>query len=271
MGIETMETSGTVAENEMTLPAAKVSLTVRGSGRPFVFLHPGEGLYGAGPFIEALSRQGQVIVPTHPGFGRSEIPPSISSVDDLSYLYLDLLKEMDLEDVVLVGSSFGGWIAAEMAVKNTTRIGRLVLLDALGIKIGDRFTRDIADMHALSRAALAVHLYADPSRFAPDFMGGDPELSEQWARDREAFTYFGWQPYMHNPKLLGRLHRIDVPTLVIWGEADRVVSADYGRAFADAIPGARFSTITRAGHMPHIEKAAEVAAEIAAFTGRCAN
>lgn len=266
-----MDTTSIPADGELKLPQAKVSLATRGSGRTYVFLHPGEGLYGADAFIEALAARGQVVVPSHPGFGTSELPTGISTVDDLSYLYLDLLEQLDLDDVVLVGPSFGGWIAAEMAVKNTKRIGGLVLVDALGIKVGDRYTRDITDMHALGRHALAAHLYADPARFAPDFMNGDPALSEQWARDREAFTYFGWQPYMHNPKLLGRLHRIDVPTLVIWGEADRIVSADYGRAYANAIPGARFVAIPGAGHMSHVEKAAEVAREIGAFAGQGVN
>lgn len=252
-------------EGRLELPSATISLAEKGSGRAILFLHPGEGLYGTVPFVDALARQGRVITPSHPGFGKSELPPDISTVDDLSYLYLDLLDRLELQDVVLVGVSFGGWIAAEMAVKNTSRIGCLVLLDSLGIKIGDRLTRDIVDMHALGRFALADHLYADAAQFAPDFIGGPPDLSEQWAKDREAFTYFGWQPYMHNPKLRSRLHRIGVPTLVIWGEADRIVTAAYGKAVAESIPNARFVTVPGAGHMSHVEKPIEVTAAIAAF------
>lgn len=263
-----MKINGITGESEIKLPLTTISLAARGTGRPIMFLHPGEGLIGADAFLDGLAQYGRVIVPSHPGFGKSELPDTISTVDDISYVYLDLLETIDLDDVLLVGSSFGGWVAAEMAVKNTKRIGRLVLLDSLGIKTGDRFARDIVDMHALGRDALAAHLYVEPARFAPDFLAGVPELSEQWARDREAFTYFGWQPYMHNPKLLGRLHRIDIPTLAIWGDGDRIVSTDYGRAFANAIPNARFVTIAGAGHMSHVERPAEIAREIAAFIGK---
>ncbi len=262
-----MTTLNGFSETTLRLPQAKVELRSAGEGQTFLFLHPGEGLIGASRFLEMLAGRAHVLVPSHPGFGQSELPRSLSTVDDLSYVYLDLLDQLDLRDVVLVGASFGGWIAAEMAVKNTQRLSRVVLIDSLGIKIRDRDARDIADMHAMGRDALAAHLYADPDKNRPDFMNGPPELAESYARDRESFTYFGWQPYMHNPKLHGRLRRIDVPTLVLWGEADKIVSPDYGRAFAQAIPDARFELIGRAGHMSHVENPDVVAREVLGFAG----
>jgi pimeloyl-ACP methyl ester carboxylesterase len=173
---------------------------------------------------------------------------------------------LELNNVVLVGASFGGWIAAEIAVKNAARLSHLVLIDSLGIKVGDRSKRDIVDMHALGREALAAHLYADPGKHRPDFAAQPLEFVEGYARDRESFAYFGWQPYMHNPKLHDRLRRIKLPTLLLWGERDLIVEPDYGRAFAKAIPNARFDIISGAGHMAHVEKPEAVVAEIAAFT-----
>ena len=79
------------------------------------------------------------------------------------------------------------------------------------------------------------------------------------ARNREATARYAWSPYMHDPKLKGRLHRIRIPTLLLWGAADRILSEAYGRAYCAAIPGARFETIERAGHFPHLEQPEEFA------------
>lgn len=255
------------SKTPLQLPACQIDMQCSGSGKPLLFLHPGEGLLGAQPFLERLASSAKVFAPSHPGFGQSELPSSISTVDDLAFAYLDLLDALALNEVILVGASFGGWIAAEIAVRNTSRLSHLVLIDSLGIKIGDRYTRDIVDMHALGRDALAAHLYANPSKYAPDFVASPPELAVAYARDRESFTYFGWQPYMHNPKLRQRLHRINIPSLVLWGEFDAIVNQAYGQAFADAIPGARFSLISQAGHMSHVENAHATANAILAFAG----
>lgn len=255
------------SETSLRLPQVNLALQSAGTdrGRTFLFLHPGEGLLGASAFLESLTHHGRVLVPSHPGFGKSELPQSLSTVDDLSYVYLDLLSQMDLHDVVLIGSSFGGWIAAEMAVKDTSRLSQLVLIDALGIKTGGPLERDIADLHALGRDAAAAHLYANPEKHRPDFEAAPLEAVEEYARGREAFTYFGWSPYLHNPKLFDRLRRVNVPTLVLWGESDRLVTPDYGRAFAAAIPNARFEIIPNAGHMAHVENPDAVATKIASL------
>ncbi len=154
----------------------------------------------------------------------------------------------------MVGVSLGGWIAAEIAVKTTQRIGHLVLADALGIKVGDRETRDIADIFAMTEAQFLERAYSDPATAKRDYTKMDEADLVTIARNREATARFGWSPYMHDPKLKGRLHRIDVPTLVLWGASDRIATPEYGRAYAAAIPGARFELIERAGHFPHLEQ-----------------
>jgi pimeloyl-ACP methyl ester carboxylesterase len=155
---------------------------------------------------------------------------------------------------VVVGVSLGGWIAAEMAVKSCERISCLLLANTVGIKVGSRETRDVADIYAITDKQLGELVYTDPARMARDAKTLPPSELTLMARSRESTGRYGWTPYMHDPKLKGRLRRIHIPTLVLWGEADRVVTPDYGRAFAAAIPGARFVTVEGAGHFPHLEQ-----------------
>jgi len=244
-----------------------IEISERGKGKPLLFLHPGHPagrLDPASRAMEALAEKLRVIAPAHPGFGTTPAPAQLTTVDDLAYLYLDLLEAMNLKDVVLVGASLGGWIAAEIAVKSTERLSHLVLIDALGIKTGDREARDIADIYAVTDKQLAELAYADP-KMSRDVKSLTESELILMARSREATGRYGWTPYMHDPKLKGRLHRIHVPTLVLWGEADRIAGADYGRAFAAAIPGARFALIDGAGHFPHLEQPNTLAHRILDF------
>jgi pimeloyl-ACP methyl ester carboxylesterase len=189
----------------------------------------------------------------------------MTTVDDLAYFYLDLLDALKLDGAVVVGVQLGGWIAAEMAVKSTARIAKLVLADAVGIKPGGRETRDIADIYAITDKTLAELVYADPAKMAVESKTLPEGDLVSMARSRESTGRYAWSPYMHNPKLLGRLHRIDKPALVLWGEADRVATPDYGRAYAAAIPGARFETIAGAGQLPHLEQPEAFAHRVVEF------
>jgi pimeloyl-ACP methyl ester carboxylesterase len=237
-----------------------------GEGRPMLVLHGAGGLPPQAPFLGLLAQHGRVIAPTHPGFGTAELPDWIDSVDDLAYLYLDLLDALDLRDVTLIGFSMGGWIAAEIAVKSTARIARLILVDAVGIKISDRLTRDITDIFGTDPAELQRLTYFDTSK-APDLSALSDEALEVVARNREASALYLWEPYAHNPKLARWLHRITVPTLLLWGETDGIVTPAYGRAFAERIPGARFELIPAAGHVPQNEQPEAFVERVARFIG----
>jgi len=179
--------------------------------------------------------------------------------------YLDMLEQLDLRDVVLVGSSFGGWIAAEVAVRSTERIGKLVLVDALGIKVRGRDDRDIADIYAMTQAEVAKAFYHAPEKNRREVSKLPDHTLQAMARSRETMCFFGWQPYMHNPTLKNWLHRIKIPTMVIWGRSDGVVSPDYGRAYSAEIPGAQFSLIEEAGHYPHLEQPEQFADTVSSF------
>lgn len=243
----------------------EIEILTRGRGRPLLFLHPEIGLDPAAPIVDRLADGRQLIVPSHPGFGRSAITKSMTTVDDLAYFYLDLLDELDLRDVALVGVSFGAWVAAEIAVKSTARLTHLVLADAIGIKVGDRETRDIPDIFALTESQYLELAYADPAAAKVDYTAKAEAELKAVARNREATARYAWSPYMHDPKLKGRLHRIRIPTLVLWGEKDRLTTPAYGQAYAAAIPGARFELIERAGHFPHIEQPDAFARETLTF------
>ena len=199
----------------------------RGAGQaaPAFTLHAENGIEPASAAIEALAKGARVIAPTHPGFGRSELPKGMRSVDDLSYFYLDLLDQLDLRDVILVGVSFGAWLAAEIAVKSTARLSRLVMANAVGIKVGDRETRDIADIFALTDKEYLDIAYCDPAVGARDYKAlPDGEVLAA-ARAREATARFAWSPYFHNPRLKSRAAPHPHPDAVPMGCSTIVCSA----------------------------------------------
>lgn len=239
-----------------------------GTGRPLLFLHSWRGDDVASPALATLSTRMRVIAPSHPGFGRSDLRPHLTTVGDLAEFYIDVLDELGLEDVAVVGASFGAWVALEMAVRSTPRISHLVLADAFGVKLGGREDRDIADIFAMSQDDLVAHSFADPSSFAwrPDERTDEELLA--YTRSREAAARFGWLPYMHNPKLKHRLGTVRVPTLFLWGAQDRIVSPDYGRAYASLVPDAEFALIEQAGHFPHVEQPGAFSERVAEFLDR---
>ena len=224
--------------NTVSIAGTTLELVDRGLGRPLLFLHAGEGLAPERPWLELLSRRYREIAPWHPGYGHSPLIDGGGSVDDLAYLYLDLAAELKLENAVLVGACFGGWIAAEMMVRSTARFSHLVLVDPLGIKFSGREQRDIADMHALPRAEYLKFAWANPAKGDVDFTKLPESELAAIVRGREAFALYGWKPYMHNPRLKRWLHRIDLPTLLLWGAEDRIVTPAYGEGWRHAIPGA---------------------------------
>lgn len=218
-----------------------------------------EGLHGTFTSSEAYQKlftEYNVYVPDHPGFGKSE-KGHIQTVDDLSYFYLDFFDKLSLQNIHLVGVSLGGWIASEIAVKNTNNISEITLLNTLGIKISDRTTVDITDIYTLNRKKRIKTMFYDEKvgkKVIIDPKGlPEDELYNYYVNEQNSLA-IGWKPFMHNPKLLERLHRINVPVTVLWGAEDGVVSTDYGKAFTNALPQAEFHLVENAGHYPHLEK-----------------
>src|SRR3954463_1552588 len=219
------------AIKSLVVNGVTIEAVERGSGRPILFLHPGIGIDPAAPVLTALAKGGHVIAPSHPGFGPSQLPKGMTTVDDVSYFYLDLLEELELRDVLVVGVGLGGWIAAEIAVKDSSRLSRLVMANAVGVKIGDRETRDIVDIWSLMPNEFNTLAYHDPKNGERDSKTLPESESRAAARNRDAYARLAWSPYMHNPKLKNRLHRVALPTLFLWGTADRILSDKYGRGY----------------------------------------
>jgi len=257
--------AGAATPSMISVNGIRIEMIERGSGRPLLFLHPGIGIDAGAPVLDRLAAGGRLLAPSHPGFGASDGPRHMTTVDDLAYFYLDLMDQLDLRDATVVGVSFGAWVAAAIAIKSTARIARLVMANAVGIKVGDRETRDIADIFALTDPQLNEIAYWDPKIAVRDYKAMPVAAVTAIARNREALGRYGWQPYMHDPKLKGRLHRIRIPTLFLWGTHDRILTETYGRAYCAAIPGARFELIDKAGHFPHVEQPQIFADRVLAF------
>jgi pimeloyl-ACP methyl ester carboxylesterase len=236
-----------------------------GTGHPILLLHGFQTVDREAPCLEFLGRHGEVIAPSSPGFGHSGRPKDFDTVYDLVHLYLELLDRLPGDKVTLLGLSFGGWLAAEVAAACSHRLHKLVLVDPLGIKISDRETRDILDIFNASPDEVRRRSWHDPERAAPDFNAMSDEALVVYARNREALCLYGWHPYMYNPQLPRWLGRIRAPTLLLWGDSDGVVTPDYGRAYSRLIPGSRFELIAAAGHHPEIEQPTAFVEKVARF------
>ena len=237
----------------------------RGNGRSILTLHGFDTIDPAAPFLDLLARHGEVIAPSSPGFGHSPRPKDFDKIYDLVHLYLATLDELADDKVTLIGFSFGGWLAAEVAAACSHRLDKLVLVAPLGIKISDRETPDILDIFNRSPDIVRRARWHDLDRFAPDYNAMSDEALVVCARNREALCLYAWHPYMYNPQLPRWLSRIAVPTLLVWGASDGVVSPDYGRAYSRLIPGSAFALIEGAAHHPEIEQPEAFVERVAAF------
>ena len=259
---------GTSTAERLSVGGVDLEVIRRGAGRPVLLLHGMQHVSPDARFLDLLGRHAEIIAPSHPGFGNSPRPADFETVYDLVRLYLAVLDSLPYERVTLIGLSFGGWLAAEIAVACRHRLDRLVLVDALGIKVSDRETPDILDVFNTSPAEVRRRAWHDPARWAPDYDALSDEELVLRARNWDALCLYGWHPYMYNPQLKRWLGGIRVPTLVVWGASDGLVTPAYGRAYAQCIPGARFELIARAGHQPEIEQAETFVDTVARFLGR---
>ena len=232
------------------MPPVAVTFEDRRDDRPILLLHGGAGPASVRSFSGLLAsrQEARVITPTHPGFDGTARPDSLASMRDLARLNVELLDALDLRNVTLAGNSIGGWLAAEIALLGSPRVGAAVLIDAVGAEVSGHPVTDVSGLTPPELMKLSFH---SPERFipGPDAPAPSPELV---AANMAALMAYGGAA-MQDPTLLERLSGLDLPVRVIWGAADGIVSPDYGRAYADAIPGARFTLIEDAGHLPQLE------------------
>lgn len=233
-----------------------------GQGPATLVLHGFHNFAPDAPLLTALCARTEVIAPSFPGFGQSARPDAFDSIYDLVRLSLELIDELHVTN--LVGLSFGGWVALEVATIASS-LSRLALIDSLGVKLSDRETPDIADIFNLHPDDVRERSWNDPSLGVVDFDQLSDDDIVVYARNREALCLYGWEPYMRSPELPRWLRRIRMPTLLLWGASDRIVTVDYGRALARQLPNARFEVIAGAGHHPEVEQFDRVAEHLLPF------
>jgi pimeloyl-ACP methyl ester carboxylesterase len=253
-------------ETTVAVRDAQVFLRRGGAGKPLLYLHGAGGLPGWLPFLGRLADRYDVLAPDHLSFGRSPRPEWLDSIADLAYFYLDFLAALDLRGVHLVGHSMGGWIAQEIAIRSTTRLASLTLIDSAGIRIKGK---PAADIFMMDREQQVRALYANPKLVEQVLATPLTAEQENLAIDnRVAAARLCWQPRLFNPKLRTWLHRIDVPTHIIWGDSDRIIAPEYGPELRSLIPGATLTMMAACGHSPQVEHPEATVASITDFIGR---
>jgi pimeloyl-ACP methyl ester carboxylesterase len=252
-------------ETFLNIRGSKIQMLKGGSGDPLLYLHSAGGEVVWLPFFEMLSQHYTVYLPAHPGFSQSEGLDKIDSMEDLVFHYTDLMDYLGLVQPYVAGLSLGGWLAAELATRYANRIRKLALLNAVGLRVPGA---PIAEIFAVTPEETRHLVFHNPQSdlakmFVPDVPS--PEVLENILKAREATARVGWNPYLCNPKLRERLYRITVPTLIIWGESDRLVPPAHGKAYQEGIAGAKLVILEKCGHAPPFEKPEETAKILSEF------
>jgi pimeloyl-ACP methyl ester carboxylesterase len=241
----------------------QITFAQEGTGRPVLILHGGGGPFTVAGIAGHLAKTMHTITPTHPGWNGTERPEWFSGIDDLALAYLQYLQDNDLHNVLVIGSSMGGWIGSEMAVRDRAGlITGLILIDGVGIKVD---AHPIRDFFALDARGVARYAWHDADRFYVDPATVPAEQAARTKANMATMRIIAG-PEMSDPKLMRRLARVQIPTLAIWGDSDGIVTPAYGAAFAGAFQNGRLEIIKDAGHLPQIEQAAATIAVIDAFT-----
>lgn len=267
--------------DRLTVGSISSELLHRKARRPhapvLLLVHGIDNINAGAPFLDLLADHGEILAPSHPGFGATPRPADFDTMYDLVHFYRAVLDLLPADKITMIGFSFGGWIAAEVAVGGHPKLARLVLVDPVGIKIGGREERDIVHFFNTSPAELNRRAWHDPANCPRGSYGigwhtliGDAMSDAEMitlARNWDSLCLYAWRPHMYNPQLKHWLHRIAIPSLVLWGASDRIVTPQYGRAYSGLIPGALFEIIDAAGHHPELEQPGAFVDRVARFLG----
>jgi pimeloyl-ACP methyl ester carboxylesterase len=250
-------------QHDLRVRDTRITLRRGGSGPQLLYLHGANGAPSVRPFMELLAQSYDVLVPEHPGFGGSDEPDWLDNIHDLAYFYLDVIDQLGLRDVHLVGSSIGGWLALEMAVRHLTPFRRLTVVGPAGIyvpglKRGDVFLWSPEEKvrNLFYDQAIAERMLAQPVT---------PAQVEMEVKNQYTVARLAWEPRLFDPHLAKWLHRIKVPTQIIWGDHDRILPPEYAVQFQKLIPGSRVDIVSQCGHLPHTEKPEEFARLVKEF------
>jgi pimeloyl-ACP methyl ester carboxylesterase len=257
-----MSASVSWTEHSHKVAGGKLHLARAGSGRTLLVLHHDIGTGERLPFYDALAARFDVIVPHHPGWGKSERPQWLRHPRDIAAIYQALLADLGIGDVSLVGLGFGGWIAAEMASLSPLQFRKLVLVGAMGIKPPEG---DIMDQAIHSYIAYPMAGFHDEGAFKRVYGDVSTDQLEAWDVAREMSFRTAWKPYMHSQTLPHLLGGVRTPALVVWGAEDRIVPRSTGDAYKAALRDARLTVLPGAGHYVEMEKPDELAKLVTDF------
>jgi pimeloyl-ACP methyl ester carboxylesterase len=244
----------------------RVRLMRGGQGRPLIYFHDAWSQTWL-PLHDHLATRYEVLFPIHPGFEGSDDGEDIDRLEELVFHYLDLFEVVQIEPPILMGASFGGWLAAELAVRYSERLRALILVDALGLRVPGA---PAVDLFRLDAAQMRTALFAEPTAAAahtlvPDVLPRESMLA--LLKARRAFARFAWQ-FPDDPKLAGYLHRVKCPTLIVWGERDGVVPLRHGEVYRAEVAAAELAILPACGHLPHVEQPAALATTVLNFLAR---
>ena len=261
------QTSAVWTENILDLAGNKVQLIRGGSGDPMLVLHDELGPPGWLNFHEKLSKDFELYLPSHAGYGKSKRLDWIMNMRDLAGWYLEVLDDLDPGPMTLMGFSMGGWLAAEMAVMCPDKFKNLILVSPTGIRPP---TGEIYDIFLVMAQQVLSDSFWDASS-VPEFKlicpdEPSPELTEFWEVAREESCRLSWRPYMHNLSLPNLLHRLKMlKTLILWGREDAIVPLSAGDAYQQSIAGSHLHIIEQCGHRPEVEKTQEFVEVVSQF------
>jgi pimeloyl-ACP methyl ester carboxylesterase len=253
----------------VTVCEAEVSLLRAGSGSPVMVLPKDNGHPPGRAFASHLAGSFAVSYPHLPGFHGTPDPAAwewLTNVRDLAIVQLQLLDALGLDRVSLVGVGFGGWVAAEMATMHPAGLNALVLVNPMGIQPRNAY---IYDQFLVSTEAYARTGFSDDAAF-DQLYGHEPEYDQldAWETDRAMTSRLAWKPYMYNPALPRLLAGVKAPSLVIAGDADRIVPFECAEAYVRALPNATLETMPACNHAIDAEHPAALAAAVASFLNR---
>ena len=236
-------------ESMMTVDGCQIRLRRGGNGPPLLYLHGANGVASIQPFMEMLAGKYDVLVPEHPGFGLSDEPQWLDNIQDLAYFYLDLLDQLELPKVRVVGSSIGGWLAMEMAIREPARFEAMVLIGSAGIRIAEARPGDI---FLWSPETAARNTFFEPKLVA-SALAHPPDL-ETGLKNKHTVAKLAWEPRLHDPMLAKWLHRLKMPVQLAWGEQDKVMPIAHAHALHKLLPNSQLKTFANCGHLPQTEQ-----------------
>jgi pimeloyl-ACP methyl ester carboxylesterase len=239
----------TFTDGYMEIDGCKTYLRRGGAGAPLLYLHGANGAPVVLPFMEKLAQRFDVLVPEHPGYGKSDEPEWLENIHDMAYFYLDFIEKLGLSNLTLVGSSMGGWIAMEIAVRDTSRLKGLVLSSPVGVAAPGVRT---ADTFLMPPEELVKNLFFD-QKLAQARLA-QPEDIDISLKNRHTTARLAWEPRYHDPFLPKWLHRVDVPVKVIWGREDRIVPLATMNELKRLMPQAQTYVLDNCGHLAQVEK-----------------